>query len=125
MQDNPYQAMLSVMGGEAGRQFLPMVRTGVVVSVSPLTVQSGDLTLDAGDLLIDPRLLAREREVTASDLEGTADFPSPPGTGTGFSNGSASLTAQLPGELAAGDQVALITPDGERFIVLCKAVALS
>ena len=113
MQDNPYQAMLSVMGGEAGRQFLPMVRTGVVVSVSPLTVQSGDLTL------------AREREVTASDLEGTADFPSPPGTGTGFSNGSASLTAQLPGELAAGDQVALITPDGERFIILCKAVALS
>ena len=70
MQENPYQAMLSVMGGEAGRQFLPMVRTGVVVSVSP-------------------------------------------------------LTAQLPGELASGDQVALITPDGERFIILCKAVALS
>ena len=116
--------MLGVMGGEAGRLALPFVRSGVILSLAPLTVRSVTLVLDADDLLIDPRLLARTREVSVSGLAGTADFPAPPGPGTEFSNGGATMTAQLPGELAVGDRVAMVTPDGESFVILCKAVGV-
>ncbi len=124
LEDNPYRAMLGVMGGEAGRLALPFVRTGVIVSLYPLTVQAGDLLLDAADLLIDPRLLPRTRAVTADGLEGTADFLAPLGEGKSFSNGEAAMNVHLPGELAVGDRVAMLTPDGEAFIILCKVVGI-
>lgn len=112
------------MGDEAGRLFWPGVRTGVVCTLAPLSVRAGDVTLDASELLIDPRLLPRAREISADQLEGAADFLAPLGAGAAFSNGSAAMTAKLPGELAAGDRVAMVSSDGEIFIIICKAVGV-
>ena len=124
MNSDPFQEMLHVMGHAVAQGKTCPVRTGIILSLSPLTIQTGDLLLDSNDLLINPKLLARSSTVSATGVSGTADLSLEGGLGTGVTNGAFSMTAHLPCELAVGDSVVMITPDDENFIVVCKVVGL-
>ncbi len=124
MNSDPFQEMLRLMGRAVEQGKTCPVRTGVILSLSPLVIQTGDLLLDSNDLLIDPNLLARNSDISATAVSGTADLSLEGANGTAVSNDSFTLTAHVPCELSVGDSVVMITPDGETFIVLCRVVKL-
>lgn len=57
MEDDPYLTIVAAMRGTAKAAVTQTVFTGVVLSVSPLMVETGGLVLSGDDLLIDRRLL--------------------------------------------------------------------
>lgn len=128
MQDNPYMAMLGSIKQQAQAGAYPPMRTGVVVSVSPLAVNTGGITLTGGDLLISADLLPRTRQVRLTEQSGTAK-----GDASGAANGTLTIElqeadiictiAEQNGTLAGGDRVVLLTEDNNTFVVLCKVVS--
>lgn len=104
MQDDPYQAIASMMqGGDASTLHL---RSGVVSGLNPLRVRTCGLTIGGPHLRLNAALLPRTVPVKISTSNGTT---------------SGTLTEQS-GGLAVGDEVTLLTEDDQMFIVLCKVV---
>ena len=128
MQDNPYMAMLNGIKKQAQAGTFPPVRTGVVVSVSPLAVNTGGITLSGADLLVNADLLPRTRSVKLTEPSGTIK-----GDATGAANGALTVEFQEAeaifteteqnGALAVGNRVVLLTEDNNVFVVVCKVVS--
>ena len=128
MQDNPYMAMLGSIKKQAQAGSFPPVRTGVVVGVAPLAVNTGGITLSGADLLVNADLLPRTRQVQLTEPEGTIEA-----TATGAASGTVILdleeadalfTETEQGDtLAVGDRVALLSEDNSVFVVVCKVVS--
>ena len=127
MQDNPYMAMLAGIKQQVQAGSFPPMRTGVVVSASPLAVNTGGITLSGADLLVSADLLPRTRQVKLIEPSGTIE-----GKASGAANGTLSIELQTAdaiytaeeqnGALAIGDRVALLTEDNNTFVVMCKVV---
>lgn len=128
MQDNPYMQMLNGIKKQAQAGSFPPVRTGVVVSVAPLAVNTGGITLSGADLLVNADLLPRTRRVQLTEPEGTIEAAA-----TGAANGTIILDLEKAdvlcteteqgGTLAVGDRVALLSEDNNMFVVVCKVVS--
>lgn len=103
----------------------PLLLTGIVTALAPLTVQTEEMTLSAGDFLVNAALLPREIPISAELEEGSLK------TNCSVSSqeieqdieGSCAGTVRLSGGLTVGDRVALCSADGQRFILLCRVVA--
>lgn len=127
MQDNPYMAMLDGIRQRAQAGTFSPVRTGVVVGVSPLAVNTGGITLSGTDLLVNFNLLPRIRQLRLTEADGVID-----GDASGAANGTLSIelqemdivctAAEQYGALSVGNRVVLITEDNNVFIVLCRVV---
>ncbi len=127
MQDNPYMAMLNSINQQAQAGMFPPVRTGVVVGVAPLAVNTGGITLSGADLLVNADVLPRTRTVKLTEPIGTIK-----GDATGAANGVLTVDLQeaeaifteteQDGTLAVGNRVVLLTEDNNVFVVMCKVV---
>ncbi len=127
MQDNPYMAMLDGIKQRAQAGAFSPVRTGVVVGVSPLAVNTGGITLSGADLLVSAELLPRIRELRLTEANGIID-----GDASGAANGTLSIelqemdivctAAEQDAALSVGNRVVLLTEDNNVFIVLCRVV---
>lgn len=104
IQDNPYSAIINVFRGDTEQRQFNRWITATVTSVSPLKVSFFGQTLYGRDILVNSQLLAGAQKGTAQNADG-------------------SFEVTLDSVLAAGDTVVLL-PDneGQRFVVLCKAV---
>lgn len=121
-------AMLNGVKKQAQAGAFPPVRTGVVVSVSPLAVNTGGITLSGSDLLVNADLLPRTRQVQLTEPEGIIEAMA-----TGAASGTLILdleeagilctAVEQDGALAVGDRVVLISEDNNVFVVLCKVVS--
>lgn len=114
MEDNPYSKLIGMMRRQ-GKKAVPLTfSTGIVLSVSPLSVQIGGLTMSGSELLVNPQLLPGYiRKAHMTDVRP----PDPPGEFT-------CLAELTDAEIKSGDTVAVLTLDGgQQFIVLCKVVS--
>lgn len=77
------------------RAAVPPINLGVVVSVAPLSVRVGQLTIPRAALKVDPMCVYEPK-------------PSEPPN---------------PHKLDPGDEVLLVTGDGQSFVAVCKVVS--
>lgn len=120
--------MLNSIKKQAQDGMIQPMRTGVVVSVSPLVVSTGGITLSGSDLLVNADLLPRTRQVQLTEPEGTIEAMA-----TGAASGTLILdleeagvlctAVEQDGALAVGDRVVLLSEDNNVFVVLCKVVS--
>ncbi len=127
MQDNPYMAMLDGIKQRAQSRTFSPVRTGVMVGVSPLAVNTGGIMLSGTDLLVNFNLLPRIRQLRLTEADGVID-----GDASGAANGTLIIAleetdilctaVEQNGSLSVGDRVVLLTEDNNLFVIACKVV---
>lgn len=124
-----YNGLLEVVGGAARDTQGQAVYTGIVRSVSPLTVETGGVLLSGADLLVNVQLLAQTGGRTIVNLKGSVkgqcDGCDQGGEVTfAMTEGAATATVTQGGVLTVGCRVALVTADRDKFIILCKVVTV-
>ena len=130
LEDNPYNVILNTVRRDVAERSRSPVRLGTVLTVAPLTVQTGGLVLAAADLLVNPDLLAYgEAGAALGGLTGSLNVTASCSDGGSINSiavNSGSLTASLshPGRLAVGDRVVLLSEDDQVFYLICKCKAV-
>lgn len=124
-----YNGLLEVIGDTARGTQGQAIYTGIVRSVSPLTVETGGVLLSGGDLLVNSQLLLQSNAKTIGNIKGNikgqCDGCDQGGDVTfTMREGAATATITQGSTLTAGCRVALVTADRDKFIVLCKVVTV-
>lgn len=127
MQDNPYSMILNTFRQDTDARGSPAWCLGVVVTVAPLTVQTGGIILSGTDLLVNYQLRANTEAVALSEVSGTlvGSVDCEKGSITALTATGGTLAAQglFGGVIAPGDRVVMLRDaDAQQFIVLCKVV---
>lgn len=120
---------MEVIGDTARGTQGQAIFTGIVKSVSPLTVETGGVLLSGGDLLVNSQLLLQTNAKTIADIKGSVkgrcDGCSDGGDSTfTITEGVSTAAVTCMGVLTVGCRVALITADQDKFILLCKVVTV-
>lgn len=100
MEDNPYSALAALFSGTGPAL---MLFSGRVKSKTPLTIIVENLELSGSDLQLNAAMLPHTADVQLPDI------------GT--------VQAEITPSLEAGDEVLLLSTDGQVFFVLCKVVS--
>lgn len=121
MQDNPYNRFVQEIRGVAAGEQRTFFRTGVVTCTDPLMVETGGIVLSGSDLLVNTGLLQKTIGVALTELGGTMRMN---GTEETVEQGTLTgVMTEQAGSLTMGSRVAMVTDDGETFVVLCKVVS--
>ena len=124
---NPYQELLEIFRGQANAP--ASFQTGVVLTVSPLTVAAGGVVLSAANgLLVSTDLLPRTRKTKITNPESAFEAEVKGAMSGQLTIATEKLEAEikveeLEGSLVAGDMVLLATADQNIYIVICKVVS--
>lgn len=130
MEQNPYTGIRSLIRNEMQGLLRPGTHTGVVASLTPLTISVEGVPLSGKDLLVNADLLPRARPVALSGVGGAlsgscggrGDCAGGPADWSVSSGSLSGALAERAGTLAIGDRVILLGDDGAGFVVLCKVV---
>lgn len=123
MEENPYVALMSLMRGAAEETAQASLCMGVVTSAEPLKILVGGNTLERGELLCNAELKdAMEVEV---ELEGDLTVSGPGGSISGGMRLKGEGQLKRKKAFQAGERLLLLPiEESQRYIILCKVVAL-
>lgn len=120
MEGNPYSTIVEIFKGIAKDQIPVTFRTGKIVSVSPLRVETGGIVLESQEVYVNHELINNSQrnivfDVTSSDIKINGEDVSMTGEMTGSSKSDDF-------GFAVGDRVVLLTEGDTTFYLLCKVV---
>ncbi|APM40540.1 DUF2577 domain-containing protein [Clostridium kluyveri] len=119
---NPYNDILLKMRSQGAAYNPPSIDIGKVISSDPLTIQINDTPLTKKNLLVSDFLLANyKRRIKIPSTSATGSTTDGSITSIGIPDAELNFIEGLKKD----DMVAcLATPDGQKYIVLCKVVSL-
>lgn len=129
MEGNPYQKIIENINEQISRKMLPMAATGIVTSVYPLTISSGNVILsNQNGLLVAADLLPRTRKAKITNPDKKIEIEAQGAINNKIKIEKESLEAEITiaeqqSGLQIGDRVLLITADQNIYTIICKVVS--
>jgi len=128
MEDNPYSRFVGLLKQESNRitKYQATMHRGEVVKTSPLTIRTAGIDITGNELMVNTNMLKHAASVSMTEILGiltaTVDCAQGAINNISISDGNITTSAELIPDLSVGDNVLLLTNDGQLFYVLCKVV---